>query len=264
MALDKDSSLPLHTQVRNEIRTAIQTNKLKQGERLPSERELVDRYNISRLTVRAALIDLEREGLIYSKPGKGWYVSSSIIDQQLMQLSGFTEDMQNIGVKPSSKLVSQKILVASPEVAEQLQIQAGRTRVFCLKRLRLANETSVAIEEAFLSLDICPDIVDQNFEQASLYEYLHNRDLRPQKALQTLFADIPTHEERQLLNLTGEVAIMRMRRTTYLVNNRPIEYVKSVYRGDRYQFRVALTQGVKTGISGEAVGTMVEEPEQDV
>lgn len=252
MTFDKESSIPLHIQVSNQLRAAIASGELKSGDQLPSERELTDQYNISRVTVRAALTNLEHEGLIFSRPGKGRYVSNLKIDQQLIQLTGFSEDIQRLTLKPLSKVLSQEAVGASEELASRLQIPAG-ARVFVMVRLRLADGTPLAIEKAHLPITLCPDIFEQDFETGSLYAYLRQRGLEPRKARQTLSAGIPTAEERQLLGLQGEAAVMRMERTTYLVSNQPIEYVESVYRGDKYQFNVSLTAGSQSGMSGEAI-----------
>jgi GntR family transcriptional regulator len=255
LPVDRDSSIPLRVQVRNELHEAITSGQLKPGDRIPSERELGEQFGISRLTVRAALGDLERAGLIYSRPGKGRYVTSavaSVIDQQLMHLSGFSEDMRKFSVHPSSRMIHRIVEAASPEVALQLQVAPG-TQVVRLKRVRLAEGIPMAIEEAYLVLGLCPHILEQDLERGSLYEYLIEQDLKPAKAIQTLSADIPTAEEKQLLALEGKVAVMRMKRTTFLANNQPVEYVESVYTGEKYQFNVVLTLGEGSEMSGEAL-----------
>jgi GntR family transcriptional regulator len=111
----------------------------------------------------------------------------------------------------------------------------------------------MAIEEAHLVLELCPDILEQDLEQGSLYDYLMEQDLKPIKAVQKLSADMPTAEEMQLLELEEEAAVMRMRRITFLANERPIEYVESVYVGEKYQFNVILTLGENSRASGQAL-----------
>lgn len=252
MIFDKDSPIPLHLQISNQLRAAILNGDLQPGEQLPSERTLSEQHDISRVTVRAALANLEHEGLIFSRPGKGRYVAKPKIDQQLIHLTGFSEDIQRLDLRPSSKVLSRELGVASAELASQLQIPTG-ARVFSILRLRLANGAPLAIEQAHLSLSLCPDIFEQDFETGSLYAYLRQCGLEPREARQTLSAGIPTAEERRLLDLHGDAAVMRMKRTTYLISNQPVEYVESVYRGDKYQFNVSLTVGNQVGMSGKAI-----------
>jgi GntR family transcriptional regulator len=252
MPFDRESPTPLHIQISNQLRAAIASGELKSGDQLPSERDLTEQYNISRVTVRAALTNLEHEGLIFSRPGKGRYVSKQKIDQQLIQLTGFSEDIQKLALRPLSKVLSREAVGASEELASHLQVSTG-ARVFIMVRLRLADGIPLAIEKAHLPIALCPDILEQDFETGSLYAYLRQRGLGPRKARQTLSAGIPTAEERRLLELQGEAAVMRMERTTYLISNQPIEYVESVYRGDKFQFNVSLTSGSQSGMSGEAI-----------
>ena len=252
MAIDKTNSIPYHIQVRNEILNAIRSGEYTSGDRLASERELQDKYGISRLTVRAALATLERDGIIYSRQGKGRYVTQAYFDQQLMHLSGFSQDMQQVGIKPGSHLIFKGEIPAPTRVAESLQIVPG-THIAHIIRVRCADNQPMAIEDAHLPLSLCPDILEMDFEKGSIYAYLNSRGLRPVKAAQSLKADNPTREERQLLNLKENIPVMRMKRTTSLVNMVPIEYVESVYRSDKYQFNVILTLHDAPSMTGRSV-----------
>jgi GntR family transcriptional regulator len=252
MTFDKDSSIPLRAQVSYQLRSSISNGDLKPGDQLPSERKLAEHYKISRVTVRAALNELEYEGLIFSRPGKGRYVSKPMINQQLIQLTGFSEDVQNLNLQSTSRILSREVIRASAELTSKLQLTPG-DRVFVIVRLRLVNGNPMAIEQAYLPLTYCPEILEQDFEKGSLYAYLRQCGLDPKKARQTLAPDIPTAEERRLLGIQGNVAVMRMERTTYLINNKPIEYVRSVYRGDKYRFNVVLNSDSQSGVSGEAI-----------
>jgi GntR family transcriptional regulator len=170
----------------------------------------------------------------------------------LEYLSGFSEDMHQMSLRPLSKVLHQASESATPVAAAQLQLQVGAP-IACLKRVRLADGIPMALEQACLSLALCPDILDQDFENGSLYAYLSDRGLRPTRANQTLSAGIPTTEEKQLLGLKGQVAVMRIKRTTFMANGKAVEYVESVYRGDKYQFNVILNQGGGSGMPGKAL-----------
>lgn len=252
MTIDKTTSVPYHVQVRNDLLNSIRSGEYKAGDQLPSERELQEFYGISRLTVRSALADLERDGIIYSRPGKGRYVAQSYFDQQLMHLSGFTQDMANAGAFASSKVVIQSETPAPPVVATQLEIKPGM-HVARIMRVRCANNEPLAIEDAYLPISLCPGIIDLNLKTGSIYNYLNSRGLRPARAIQTLMSDNPTREERQLLKLDTNIPVMRMKRKTLLPNMVPIEFTESVYRGDKYQFNVVLTLHESSSMTGDPI-----------
>ena len=253
MSLNKNSPISLHIQVRNELRSWITSEQVRAGDRLPSEREMRAMYGVSRITLRSALDDLERSGLIYSRPGKGWFISSLFLDQQLKHLSGFSQDIYSTGMRPSSNVLIQEAQVVTPMVANELQVPRG-TRIARIRRVRTADGVPMAIEDASFPLSSCPDILDQDFAQGSIYSYLESRGLKLTKAIQTLTCDLATADERRLLGLISGIPVMRMKRRTYLVDQRVIEYVESAYRADRYQFTASLSIGENAAMSIQAQG----------
>lgn len=252
MSIDKTTSIPYHVQVRTDLLDAIRSGKYKAGDQLPSERELQEYYGISRLTVRSALTDLERDGIIYSRAGKGRYVTQSYFDQQLIHLSGFSQDMSKAGTSSNSIVILMEEIPASPIVATQLEIKPGM-HVARIMRVRCADNEPMAIEDAYLPINLCPGLLDQDLEKGSIYAYLNSQGLLPTRAFQTLMSDNPTGKEQQLLKLDKNIPVMRMRRKTTLPNTVPIEYTESVYRGDKYQFNVVLTLHESASMVGETV-----------
>src|SRR5450759_1580316 len=118
--MEKNNSLPLYHQVHNELVSAIRNKVYKPGTQLPSERLMLEKFKVSRITLRNALNNLQKDGWIYSQPGKGWYVAKQLVDQQLRHLSGFSQDMSARGMTPSSRVIIQRMENASTSVAEQL------------------------------------------------------------------------------------------------------------------------------------------------
>lgn len=239
MRVDKQSSTPIKIQVKKEMQKLILSGDLQPGEKLPSERDLQADLDISRTTLRAVLDELQREGMIYSHPGKGRYISNTVLDQQLTHLTGFSQDMLKKGIEPSTKVISQEVVSASPRLASQLQIALG-ANIFRLKRLRYAEQNPVAIEETHIILSLCPNIVNVDFTDNSLYDYLKRQGLQPVSALQIMTAELATIDEADLLNISYPGSIMRMERTTFLSNGKPIEFVKSAYSGTDFQFTLSL------------------------
>lgn len=239
MRINKKSSTPIKIQAKKELQKLILGGDLQPGDKLPSERTLQADLGISRTTLRVVLDELQREGMIFSHPGKGRYISRTVLDQQLTHLTGFNQDMLKKGITPSSKIIFQEVVSASPDIAGQLQISID-SNIFKLKRLRFAEMNPVAIEETNIVLSLCPDIMNINFEQTSLYEFLSTQGLHPTSAQQIMTAELATIEEAELLNINYPGSIMRMKRTTFLSHGKPIEYVQSAYSGSDFYFTLSL------------------------
>lgn len=240
MLLNREAPDPLYLQIKQIILTEISSGRLQPDQRLPSERELSERFQVGRMTVRQALNELIHEGKIYTRMGKGTFVLAPKIDQELRSLTGFSEDVSVRGKTPSSSVLEAKIIPASPVVANALRILA-REEVVLLKRLRLSDGLPLAIETAHLPLAIFPNLLDHNFAVESLYHILKvDYDATLVHAEQTIEAALATPAEIEQLSLTPPAAVLRMERLTYDQDGRVVEYVLSTYRGDRYKFRSVL------------------------
>ena len=232
----RNSPLPRYYQLKEIMRERVRAGEWKPGDLIPSERELGETYGISRMTARQAITDLVNEGLFYREQGKGTFVSRNKITQQLIRLTGFTEDIRARGQQPSTKVLSAQMSPANETTAERLRIQAGQI-VFYLQRLRLADGEPLAIESSHLSFRGCEKLLEEDLEQNSLYRLLETKySLPPMEAEQELEAGLAGNEEAQLLKIPIGSSVLFTRRTTYTDRNQPIEYAKAVYCGNKYTF----------------------------
>lgn len=232
----RKSPLPRYYQLKEIMREKINSSEWKPGDLIPSERELGEQYGISRMTARQAITELVNEGLFYREQGKGTFVSRHKITQQLIRLTGFTEDMKARGQQPGSKIISAKMIPADETVAEQLRIKPG-TMIFQLQRLRLADAEPLAIEVSSLYFHGCEKLIEDDLEQNSLYRLLESKYKLPlMEAEQQLEAGLIGPEEAQLLNIPVGSAALFVRRITYTEREQPIEYVRSIYCGSKYVF----------------------------
>ena len=238
--LKRNHPLPLYVQLYETLRADIQSRRLAPHEQIPSERALCERFHVSRMTVRQALIDLARAGFIYSRVGKGTFVSEPKIDQQLRTLTGFSQEMKNRGDVPSSRVLEAKLQPASDDIAQILRIPIG-SEIVLLTRVRLAAGNPLAIETVHLPHHLCPNVLRHNFAVKSLYDVLEREyGYRLTRADQTIEAALAGPREIALLQLTPPAPVLMMERLTYTDQNVLIEYAQSTYRGDRYKFRSAL------------------------
>lgn len=198
---------------------------------LPSERQLAEELGVSRSTVRKALTLLAQEGLVERRPRSGTFPTPRLTFQS--RLRGFSEEMRALGHTPTTQVLSQENAPSTPEEAFRLALAPGE-RVWRLKRLRLADGIPVALERAVL-----PGWVRLPEEVPSLYKILGAQGLRPVRALQRIQARSATPEDAPLGVRVGE-PLLAIERISYTADGRPVEWVRSAYRADMYEFLVEL------------------------
>lgn len=232
-----DSPVPLYIQVKDYIRLNIQNGVFAINERIPSERQLAEQFDVNRLTVSKALNELAQEGLVYSRIGKGTYVAPAKIDQALQSLTSFTQDMTSRGKRAGSRVLYAGIEPATTEVAKALSILPG-AEVVALQRVRLADNQPIALEKSHVIFALCPGILEKHdFGRESLYSVLRTEyHLRLTYAHQTIEARAATEAELEALEAEPYLPILSITRVAYDDHDQPVEYVRSAYRGDRYKF----------------------------
>lgn len=232
---------PKYLQIVNYIIEQIKNKEFKDGDKLPTEDELCSYFNVSRITVRGALNELESEGYIIKKHGKGSYVNAGITVMQLNALKGFTEEMRARGMNATSKLLNFQLIDADIIIAKKLQIEEN-SKVYCIERLRYVDGEPMAIEIVNIPYYLCPDLIKHNVNE-SLYAVLEkNYNVFPVKADQCIEASIANKRDHELLNIKLRAPVLKIERVSYIKNNLPLEYVTSIYRGDKYKFYVTLNK----------------------
>jgi GntR family transcriptional regulator len=243
MRLRREAPDPLYVQLKEALVAGMRSGLYRAHQRLPSERELSEEYEVSRMTARQALVDLARDGLIYTRAGKGTFVAEPKIDQQLRTVTGFSQDMRQRGAAPTNLVLEARLVPATAEVAAALRL-APNAEVILLARVRLADGSPLAVETAYLPPALCPDLLRHDFARESLYHVLEtDYGFRLHQAEQTLEARLASPREVELLRLGPTAAVLHLERVTVRHDGVPVEYVISAYRGDRYKFRTTLVPG---------------------
>jgi GntR family transcriptional regulator len=238
--LSKHSPVPLYQQLKAIIEDHIAIGEWLPNQRAPSERELCEQFKISRITVRQALSELVMEGRLTRTQGRGTFVAYPRIQQQLTNLTGFTQDMQARGKRPGAKVLQLECVPALPTVIRALQLKAG-DQVILLQRLRLADGEPVAVETDCLPDALCHGLLKEKLEGRSLYDVLaKNYDITPTRAEQQLEAMACPSAEAKLLGIRKGSPVLHIHRTTFNRDGRPFEMVESFYRGDKYIFHAEL------------------------
>lgn len=236
--LSPDLPLPLYLQLARHLRGLITQGKLDEMEALPGERELAETFQVSRVTVRKALRTLTQEGLLSQRQGAGSFINRGPhVEQRLSALTSFTEDMASRGMRPESTWLSRAVAASTPEEALALDLRPGE-EVARLHRLRLADRAPLAIELSVIPLRYLPD---PTAIEGSLYQHLRGLGHAPHRALQRLSAIRLPLELAKHLAVPVDAPALYIERRTFLESGAPLEFARSHYRGDAYDFVVELT-----------------------
>lgn len=239
MKIDKSSPIPIYYQLEQFVLDRIHAGEWTPNSPIPSERELCEQFQVSRMTVRQALLALVRDGVLRREVGKGTFVAEPRITQRLTQLTGFTEDMRARGRRPGAQLLAVAMEPATPAVAGMLRVPLG-TEAVRVERLRTADGEPMAIEASHLCFAGCRALADEDLS-GSLYALLSQKyGVVPTRARQRLVAAVADRRESEILGIRRSSPVLRIERVTYDQNDRPFEYTQSTYRGDRYVFDAEL------------------------
>jgi len=240
MKLRREAPTPLYLQLKNALVADIDAGQYKPHERLMSERELGEKFKVSRMTVRQALTEMIRDGILYTQVGKGTYVNESKIKQELQTLTGFSQDMAARGAVASGQVLEARVIPATLMLATIFVVPMN-TEFVLLSRLRLSDGIPLAIEVAYILHQVCPGILKYDFSKESLYNVLatHYNTILV-RAEQTMEASLATPQETELLQINSPAPVLRIERLSYNGQNTLVEYVVSAYRGDRYKFHTTL------------------------
>jgi GntR family transcriptional regulator len=236
MEINSRSPVPKHQQLREILIDLIDT-ELEPDSPISSERDLGERYGLSRMTVRQAINQLVTEGRLYRVRGRGTFVAQPKMDLQV-RLASFTEDMTRRGMVPASRTLNFERIEATPALARQLELNPGEP-VLRLARLRYADSIPMAVERTHLPENRVPGLLSQGTPH-SLYRVLAEQyGLKLTWGEQVIEAGNPDPEDAALLEIPAGGVVLQMSRRSY-AGDVLIEYAVSSYRADRYQLWVPL------------------------
>ncbi|WP_404455520.1 GntR family transcriptional regulator [Virgibacillus necropolis] len=238
--MDKKSRVPLYLQLMEDLIKKIEAQAYRENEKLPSERELCDLYDLSRITVRQALQELEREGFIYKLHGKGTFVAPKSYNQNLVKLYSFTEEMKAIGKKPTTKVMSFEEIAVDERLASKMNL-GPLDEVLQVSRLRLADDEPLMYETSYLPKKLFPNLTKNDLEQRPMYDVFYEEyQVNVTKAIERFSATMIRKEEAEHLRMITDQPAMLIKRFAYH-NDELIEYTISVARGDKFDYTVELT-----------------------
>lgn len=237
--LDKVSRVPLYSQLMDLLIREIQSN-MHEGEKILSEREICKKYNVSRTTVRQAFQELEREGYISIKHGKGAFVASNKFNQNLQGFYSFTEEMKKLGKVPSSRVIKFEIVTSNNDIAKKMRLE-DEELVYKFSRLRLADDEKMMLETTYVPYNLFPGITKDDLNKTPLYDIFRDRFKTFVQYAEEVFVPVLTNEdEAEKLDIEVGSPSLKISRYTYNSRDEVIEYTVSIARGDKFRYNVKL------------------------
>jgi GntR family transcriptional regulator len=233
--------VPRYYEIEQALRARIA--ELKADDPLPSDAMLCHEFGVSRMTARNAVQRLTQEGLVYRVPGRGTFVAEPPVHRQAGSLLSFTEEMRRRGRVPSSRLLAREVREPRPAEASRLQLDPG-AEVIAVRRLRVADDEPVAIEEAVFPATIAPLIQRADLEHGSLHDTLVEGGHVPTMGRARLGAEAAGADDALLLDVAPGSPLLVEKRVIHDQDGNPLELCESRYAGERYgldvQFDVEL------------------------
>jgi GntR family transcriptional regulator len=242
--VDPLSAVPKYYQLAEILRQKIESDEWKTHDSLPAERELEVIYGVSRTTVREALNYLAKRGYIYREHGRGTFVARPKMQQSLHLLRSFTDDMTARGSSPGQRILELEYVEPTSRIRQQLELPLETSKVMKLERLRYADNEPIGIHTAYLPLSTDqPVTVDELLHSGSLYALLESKfNLIPVEAEQTIEATGANKEEAALLEVEEGSPLLLVERTSLSYQRQPMEFVKMLYRADRYKYHMHINR----------------------
>lgn len=229
-------SQPVYVKIKELILHQIENGMLVPGDKLPSERVLADEHGLSRMTVRQALTDLVTAGALYREQGRGTFVSARKMQQT--NISSFSETVRLRGFTPSTRVIDFQTLLPPEAIASRLMCNS---EVYRALRIRMANESPVAVEEVFLPVHICPGL-ERNDLKGSLYKLLtDDYGIKIGSADSAISALLPGARFQEYLCVTRQTPLLKVNSLYYAANGSTLYYERAIYRTDMYEYNVRIS-----------------------
>jgi GntR family transcriptional regulator, N-acetylglucosamine utilization regulator len=234
------TGVPLYRRIEGDLRARIRTGELRPGARLETELDLMQRYRVSRATVRQALAPLIAQGQLEIRRGLGTYVAPPRFEHTIGGFYSFSREIERHGLKPGTRVLDLRRQPADEDVASALGVAVG-TPVVALQRLRLAGDEPLVVETSYLPSGRFPRLEKTDFSQVRLYDTLTAvYGCRPTRARESFEPIVPAPAEADLLGQPRTQPALRVERIAFDQDDRPIEFCRSTVRGDRYRYSVEL------------------------
>ncbi|MBI9045353.1 MAG: GntR family transcriptional regulator [Anaerolineaceae bacterium] len=241
-SLDPIQMVPKYFRMANAIRHKIEDQEWEPHQPIPSERQLERFYNVSRITIRKAIEVLISQGYLYREHGRGTFVSPQKLQKKIVELTSFSEDMIRRGFEPGQKILSIEKLQPPQKIKEKLELPSESDELLFIERIRLSDQKPIGYQISYVLIPEGQTITKEELEEkGSLYTILQEKfNIIPTEAEETLESTVASIREAQLLNTAEGSPLLLNSRILFSQQRKPVEFVKILYRGDRYKYTVRL------------------------
>ncbi|MBP2641512.1 MAG: hypothetical protein H6Q66_2463 [Firmicutes bacterium] len=242
MQISKNSPVPLHYQLKNILQETIRNGDWAVGDLFPTDKELMQKYNLSSTTVRRAISDLVQEGWLERIAGKGTFLKRKAVEETLGRLTGFFEEMARQGYVPSAEILQISFVTITPEEIEKhprLSLFAGQKMV-SIEKVQSIDGKPIVYLVCYWPQEYGEKIAKCDLTREGIYQIV-DRDLKIllTRAEQTIYAGVANQESSKLLHVKKGFPVLMTERVTY-ANETPVEYSYNIYRADQYRYNVIL------------------------
>lgn len=238
--INKNSYIPYYLQIYNELKNRIESMMYKPNEMLPSENELVEEFDVTRVTVRNAIKKLKDEGSIRTEKGRGSYVNSPKIIQNLDKIYSLARDYNEEGHKLESIILDVYTEYCNDTIRKNLELEPD-DQVIVIKIIRKIDDLPVVGQISYLPLKVIPDFTISELDNCSVYNILEDKyKIQLLKAIEYLDPIVADEYYAKLLEVDIDTPLFLTERITYTENNKPIEFRSCVIRSDKFRFSVEL------------------------
>jgi GntR family transcriptional regulator len=237
--VDKTTSIPAYYQLKEIIRQKIESHQWKPGAKIPSETQLEKIHHIHRMTVRQGINELCSEGLLYRVRGIGTFVSKQKLERDISNLQSVTLSLRAAGHEIQVKVLALKTISASQNLSEKLEIEKNE-KVIQLERLRFLDGVPFYLENSYLPFKLCPDLIHEDLEKASLYFLLEQKyGLSLESGVMKIEAVAADQSKSELLGVRKGFPLLYAEQVVYLDDGQAIQFVETFIRSDQYKYHLA-------------------------
>lgn len=239
--VDKNSAEPLYLQIQKILQDQIRSGNLPPGMQIPSEIELAEQYQVSRMTARKSIDGLVAKGLLFRQPGKGTFVAEDTLSYGFSTMLSFSQTLSKRGYKVTTEIMRQEIITGPPYVCEQLHLDPC-IEIIIIRRLRFVNDKPMAIHETYLDSRAYRDVLKYDLSKESVLEVIeHSAGFPMAYTNDTIRAVNADGEVSRLLDLPERGAIIEVEGVSYDDKGKPIRFSRAIYRGDAIKLAVRNT-----------------------
>jgi len=233
--IDREKPQKLYVQLYSLLKAKIENRELPVGSQIPTEDELCKLYEVSKATVKLAVLELARQGYVKRQQGKGTFVCKRVISEGLTMHTSFKELMLDAGLDFSTQVLAKTVMMPTDDLDVKLNITAD-THVFYIKRLRSINGDAVLLQEAYVPCQVCPDLLEEDMVDNSLFDILEKKhSIKITKIQDYIELGYLTDEDARLLGLSAGAPALVMEQQCYSGESQ-VMYIRSIKRSDRFRF----------------------------